>query len=88
MLAWRDYMFVSIVKYSFFVQVFIMDQNSNAMFSAIFLYESCVDTECNDQFNFIMEYSGVLNNAFILIGDFNCILHSWEKKGGRGINLS
>ncbi|KAG8632910.1 hypothetical protein MANES_18G025104v8 [Manihot esculenta] len=88
-LAWRDYMSVSVVKYySFFVHVSIMDQNSNAMFSAIFLYARCVDAERNDQFNFILEYSRALNDAFILIDDFNCILHSWERKDGRGINLS
>lgn len=80
-LAWTDYMSVSIVKYSSrFVHVSIMDQNSNVMFSAIFFYASCVDAECNDQFNFILEYSRVLNDTFILIGDFNCILHSWKRR--------
>lgn len=39
-------------------------------------------------FKFLIDYKNNLDEAFIIMGDFNNIMNLWEKERGNGLNLS
>lgn len=76
---------MTIVKVASFIHVTILDLANNEKWSLLLLYISSVDNIQNDQFHFLVDYKNNLDNAFLLMGDFNSVLHSWEKYGGNGL---
>ncbi|KAG8632605.1 hypothetical protein MANES_18G036550v8, partial [Manihot esculenta] len=87
LVAWRDHLNFTIEKYtSFLVHVTISYQLINKTWSALFCYFSCLDIICIEQFKFLLDYHHNLREAILLVGDFNCVLNYWEKKGGNVVN--
>ncbi|XP_058003654.1 uncharacterized protein LOC131180069 [Hevea brasiliensis] len=66
----------------YFLHVCITDSLITANWDMLFVYASSVDSDRIAQFNLLENYKSQLKKEAVVIGDFNSLLNSREKKGG------
>ncbi|KAF7135314.1 hypothetical protein RHSIM_Rhsim08G0091800 [Rhododendron simsii] len=83
-ILWKRGMNVSLVRRSsFFIEVLIKDVESNHEWHLINLYASSIDSVRKSQWEDLLRYRQQSTGDWVLWEDFNDILWTDEKKGGR-----
>lgn len=81
--AWKLHLTVSLMKYcSFFIHVNVFYQSKQASWDIILIYASCIHSLRDEQFSFLLNYKSSISDSCLFMGNFNCVLWSWEKEGG------
>ncbi|KAF7152781.1 hypothetical protein RHSIM_Rhsim01G0119200 [Rhododendron simsii] len=83
-ILWKRGLNVNLVRRSnFFIEVLIKDEESNHECHLINLYASSIDSVRKSQWEDLQKYRQQSTEDWVLWGDFNDILWTDEKKGGR-----
>ncbi|KAG5524445.1 hypothetical protein RHGRI_031189 [Rhododendron griersonianum] len=83
-ILWKRGLNVSLVRRSsFFIEVLLKDDETNHEWHLINLYASSIDSVRKSQWEDLLRYRQQSNGDWVLWGDFNDILWTDEKKGGR-----
>ncbi|KAF7140800.1 hypothetical protein RHSIM_Rhsim06G0055700 [Rhododendron simsii] len=83
-ILWKHGLNVNLVRRSnFFIEVLIKDEEANHEWHLINLYASSIDSVRKSQWEDLLQYRQQSTGDWVLWGDFNDILWTDEKKGGR-----